>query len=839
MGRKAAREKNTSPHYLEHLSHRLWEGLLFIVLCASIFLFLALGTYHRSDPGWSHFVTSGHIANAGGRVGAWMADLFLYVFGYLAYLFPLMFAYVCWLFYLHKHRHYESDAETMILPVLMLRTAGFIIVLVSGCALIDIHVMQSIQAMPFQSGGILGVVIGESMLEIFNNVGATLILFTVFLIGMTLFTGLSWLKTIDAVGAGTLWLFNSAKAWVQERDWEWFSALGERVGWRRDSDEYEDDEEDEEYDDEDDEYAEDEVDEDDEEDDDEEEEDDDEDEYDRPEIIRPPSSEEAEEKLSLKSRLMQLAGRHKVEQAEAPVSTLEPEASMDEEMDRAMRSSPKYSQANILPKVALLDKLNVDSSHRLSVDDLEARSEEVEERLADFGVEATVVAVHPGPVVTRYEIDLAAGTKVSKITNLAKDLARSLSVMSVRIVEVIPGKSVIGIELPNDYREMVGLREIISSSAYQKASSPLTIALGKDIAGHPVIADLAKMPHLLVAGTTGSGKSVSLNAMLLSLLYKSSPDQLRLIMIDPKMLELSIYDGIPHLLTPVVTDMKDAATALRWCVVEMERRYRLMAALGVRNIAGYNAKVKQAQDKGEPILDPISGVSEPEPLQELPYITVIADEFADMMVVVGKKVETLIARLAQKARAAGVHLIFATQRPSVDVITGLIKANIPARIAFQVSQKVDSRTILDQSGAEQLLGNGDMLYLPPGCALPIRVHGAFVSDDEVHRVVASLKEQGEPVYQEDILSEAATIDPSGYTEAASGENDAERDEYYDQAVAFVTKTRRVSISGVQRRFKIGYNRAARIVEAMESAGVVSTMEGNGSREVLAPPPIEE
>jgi len=382
---------------------------------------------------------------------------------------------------------------------------------------------------------------------------------------------------------------------------------------------------------------------------------------------------------------------------------------------------------------------------------------------------------------------------------------------------------------------MVGLREIVSSSAYQKAASPLTIALGKDISGHPVIADLAKMPHLLVAGTTGSGKSVALNAMLLSLLYKSTPEQLRLIMIDPKMLELSVYDGIPHLLTPVVTDMKDAATALRWCVVEMERRYRLMASLGVRNIAGYNAKVKQAKKENNPLMDPLTSGANPEPLPELPYIAVIADEFADMMVVVGKKVETLIARLAQKARAAGVHLIFATQRPSVDVITGLIKANIPARIAFQVSQKVDSRTILDQSGAEQLLGNGDMLYLPPGCALPMRVHGAFVSDDEVHRVAASLKEQGEPSYQDDILNEHASIDPSGYTEAANGELDAEQDEYYDQAVEFVVKMRRVSISSIQRRFKIGYNRAARIVEAMESAGVVSTMEGNGSREVLVPP----
>ncbi len=413
--------------------------------------------------------------------------------------------------------------------------------------------------------------------------------------------------------------------------------------------------------------------------------------------------------------------------------------------------------------------------------------------------------------------------------------------ISVRVVEVIPGKSVIGLELPNDHREVVSLQDVLASRQYNNARSVLSLALGKDIAGHPVIVDLAKMPHLLVAGTTGSGKSVGLNAMLLSLLYKASPQQLRLIMIDPKMLELAVYDGIPHLLTPVVTDMKDASNALRWCVIEMERRYRLMAALGVRNLAGFNAKVGEAIAKGKPLLDPFTRdeeTGEPKTLDELPQIVVIADEFADMMVVVGKKVETLIARLAQKARAAGIHLVLATQRPSVDVITGLIKANIPTRIAFQVSSKIDSRTILDQQGAEQLLGHGDMLYLAPGTGVPVRVHGAFVSDDEVHRVVGYLKENAEPNYCEDILNENIGQDLSGYTQAADGENDAERDEFYDEAVHFVAKSRRVSISSIQRRFKIGYNRAARIVEAMETAGVVSAMENNGSREVLVPPPTE-
>lgn len=839
MGRTAAKKKSS---YMEHLQHRLWEGLLILILCGSVFLFLSLGTYHRSDPGWSHLINATQVSNAGGRVGAWVADLFLYLFGYLAYLFPLMFCYISWLFYMHKHRYADEDEQRLALPVLMLRTAGFLMVLVSGSALIEIHVSRGLQAMPFESGGMLGNVIGMGMLGIFNNTGATLILFMIFLIGITLFTGLSWLRLMDSVGAWTLYGLQSAYLWLLDREWSFVWRVRELISRDRDEVEEEDEDEDEyedddaEYEDDEEEYEEDDDDEEDEDD----EEEDDEDYDDGPiiERVEPEISETA--KASLASKLMTFAKgkgkRAQSEQEEDEVAAVVDEpVSIDEEITKAMRSPPKFKHSNVIPKLSILDKAPTDTQLRMSVEELEERSEEVEERLADFGVEASVVAVHPGPVVTRYEIDLAAGTKVSKIVNLAKDLARSLSVISVRIVEVIPGKSVIGIELPNDYRETVVLRDILASSAYQKASSPLTIALGKDIAGHPVIADLAKMPHLLVAGTTGSGKSVSLNAMLLSLLYKSTPEELRLILIDPKMLELSIYDGIPHLLTPVVTDMKDAATALRWCVVEMERRYRLMAALGVRNIAGYNEKVKKAKQQGAPLMDPISDADTPDPLQELPYIVVLADEFADMMVVVGKKVETLIARLAQKARAAGVHLIFATQRPSVDVITGLIKANIPTRVAFQVSQKVDSRTILDQQGAEQLLGNGDMLYLPPGSGLPVRVHGAFVSDDEVHRVVASLKEQGEPEYERDILDGSGGTDPTGYTDALSGENDAEQDEYYDQAVEFVAKTRRVSISSIQRRFKIGYNRAARIVEGMEAAGVVSRMEGNGSREVLVPP----
>ncbi|MBT8137055.1 MAG: DNA translocase FtsK 4TM domain-containing protein [Gammaproteobacteria bacterium] len=478
-----------------------------------------------------------------------------------------------------------------------------------------------------------------------------------------------------------------------------------------------------------------------------------------------------------------------------------------------------------------------------SEESLEAMSRLVELKLMDFGIEVEVVSVHPGPIVTRFELKLAAGIKVAKVSGLAKDLARALSVISVRVVEIIPGKPVIGLEIPNQTRELVTLGEILRSETYDKMRSPLSVALGKDIGGQAVVADLARMPHLLIAGTTGSGKSVAINAMVLSLLYKSSAEHVRLIMIDPKMLELSVYEGIPHLLAPVVTDMKEAANALRWCVAEMERRYQLMSALGVRNIAGYNRKVRDAIEAGEPILDPLfqpddtrEGIAQP--LTPLPFIVVIIDELADMMMLVGKKVEELIARLAQKARASGIHLILATQRPSVDVITGLIKANIPARIAFQVSSRVDSRTILDQIGAEHLLGHGDMLYLPPGTSLPDRVHGAFVSDEEVHSVVRDLKGE-EPSYIDEILSGPAGPIPGLRESAQSGVDDAEQDPLYDDAVRVVAETRKASISGVQRRLKIGYNRAARMVEQMELAGLVGPLQSNGAREVLAPPPPQD
>ena len=492
-----------------------------------------------------------------------------------------------------------------------------------------------------------------------------------------------------------------------------------------------------------------------------------------------------------------------------------------------------------LPALSLLDRPNK-TVNPISVEDLERVSRLVELKLLDFNVDAKVVGVYPGPVVTRFELDLAPGVKVSKITGLSKDLARSLSAISVRVVEVIPGKSFIGLELPNQHREIVRLSEVIGDEVFTESKSPLTMVLGKDIAGKSVVADLAKMPHLLVAGTTGSGKSVGVNVMICSLLYKSTPDDVRFLMIDPKMLELSVYEGIPHLLTEVVTDMKEAANGLRWCVGEMERRYKLMSALGVRNLKGYNVKIADAIAEGHPIRDPLwrpsdNMLTEAPLLEKLPSIVVVIDEFADMMMIVGKKVEELIARIAQKARAAGIHLILATQRPSVDVITGLIKANIPTRIAFQVSSKIDSRTILDQQGAESLLGQGDMLYLPPGSGVPNRVHGAFVDDHEVHAVVADWKKRGRPNYIPEILSGETTEENLLPGETLEDE-DAEADPLFDQAVAFVTESRKASVSGVQRRFRIGYNRAARLVETMEQVGIVSGPGHNGNREVLAPPP---
>jgi len=759
----AKKLNSQSNSFSELFSHRIREGLLIFGLALSFYLLIALVTYHISDPGWSHTGLGNKIANVGGKAGAWFSDVFLYLFGYFAYLFPAILAYGAWAIFKNRFEEIPFDYR-----IILIRTLGFAFILTGGCSISSLEITPSQIHLPFSSGGILGSIIGPALAVVFNNFGATLLLVALFLTGITLVTGMSWLDVIDNTGRLMIKFF--------DKIWKFFVGLKQRAV-----------------------------------------------EFEVKTLQHKSSREFARTERIIKAPRIE----PKVKQIVR---------SMRAEKDRQV---PLFDAPIIgsLPSISLLDKVEKTSGTGYSNQQLEEISRELELRLRDFGIEAHVVAVHPGPVITRFELQLAPGIKVSKLTTLSKDLARSLSVVSVRIVEVIAGKSVVGIELPNEERETVRLSDILSSKQYDQARSAVSLALGKDISGHPVVVDLAKMPHLLVAGTTGSGKSVALNAMLLSLLYKTTPDQVRMILIDPKMLELAVYDGIPHLLTPVVTDMKEAANALRWCVAEMERRYQLMASLGVRNLAGYNNKVKEAEKKGSPLLDPLwkPHLDERQPhLQHLPYIVVLIDEYADMMIVVGKKVETLIARIAQKARAAGIHMILATQRPSVDVITGLIKANVPTRIAFQVSSKIDSRTILDQGGAEQLLGQGDMLYLAPGTGLPVRVHGAFVSDQEVHNVVADWKKRGKPVYMEEILEHHDEANGDGLF--GGGSDADEMDALYDQAVEFVTHSRRVSISSVQRRFKIGYNRAARIVEDMERAGIVSTMESNGSREVLAPAP---
>lgn len=784
-----------------HLYRWLKEGTLILFAAFAVFLTLALVTYHRADPSWSHQVYQSSVKNAGGRVGAWISDFLLYLFGYVTYAFPLVVLLGVVGSY-RKHRLDEAlDIDWLFFGV---RVIGFLLAVMSAAGLINLYFPGFVPSLPYQPGGIAGDLTGGLLLSWFNRIGATIVLVPIFLISLTLFTGASWVEWLESIGEWVLDGFDHLRDWWHAVRFpklhvsalsEWFAKIkpAESKALSAASSDAT-----------------------------------------TPAIQdNKPRYIASNTKSAASSSVLASAAQKAVETARAMTSKVD---------DNDFKRAPRGSRSTVFPKLSLLDSPVSDQATAMSKDMLETRSQEVEQRLADFGVEVKVVAVYPGPVVTRFEMSLAAGTKVSKITALAKDLARSLSVVSVRVVEVIPGKSVVGLELPNPSREVVTLKEVLSTNVYKQSRSALTLALGKDIAGAPVIVDLAKMPHLLVAGTTGSGKSVALNTMLLSLLYKSSPQDLRLILIDPKMLELSIYDGIPHLLAPVVTDMKDAASALRWCVVEMERRYRLMASLGVRNIAGYNQKVREAIKNGAPLLDPLqtAGEAEPKELQTLPKIVVLADEFADMMVVVGKKVETLIARLAQKARAAGIHLIFATQRPSVDVITGLIKANIPTRIAFQVSSKIDSRTIIDQQGAEQLLGHGDMLYLPPGSGVPVRVHGCFASDDEVHRVVSDLKERGKPDYLDDILDDNVGADPTGFTDSAMPEDDngGEQDKLYDEAVEFIAKAQRVSVSSIQRRFKIGYNRAARIVESMEEAGVVSKMEGNSQREVLVPRPAD-
>ncbi len=759
------------------VSRSLREGTLWILCALALLLVLALLSYQPHDPGFADTGEPGPVSNWIGPVGAWLAGFFLFLFGRPAYLFPLMLAFAGWL--VHKN-HSLPDARSRLGA--LLRAAGFVLTLLTSCGLTTLHWDGS--ALPNSAGGVLGELVGNGAARGLSFLGATLLLLGLWLAGVALFLGVSWFDIMDRLGAWVLQAIDWARAEIDRRRELAFGQQRKQA---------------------------------------------------RQEVVR-------EEQKKVANR---------------PAPRIEAAAPVPEKSERVERErqvplfdAPKSSE---LPALSLLDEPRP-REQAYSDEALEAMSRLVELKLRDFGVEAEVVAVQPGPVITRFELRPAPGVKVNQISNLAKDLARALSAISVRVVEIIPGKSVVGLEIPNEKREIVTLGEIIKSKPYDEVASPLALALGKDIGGVPVVADLARMPHLLIAGTTGSGKSVGINAMVLSLVYKATPEHVRMIMIDPKMLELSVYEGIPHLLSPVVTDMKQAANALRWCVAEMERRYQLMSALGVRNIGGFNRKVKEAADAGKPIKDPIRmqkvmqavpGVAAedvPE-LTTLPFIVVIIDELADLMMIVGKKVEELIARLAQKARAAGIHLILATQRPSVDVITGLIKANIPTRIAFQVSAKVDSRTILDQSGAESLLGHGDMLYLPPGTSIPTRVHGAFVSDQEVHRVVAGLRAASPPVYIDEILEGPRTPIagfPSDDEESAEGGlGDAEADPLYDEAVRIVTETRKASISGVQRRLKIGYNRAARLVEAMEAAGLVGPLQSNGAREIYGAAPPEE
>jgi S-DNA-T family DNA segregation ATPase FtsK/SpoIIIE len=755
------------------VNRALREGAVYVFGALALILWFALFTYDPADPGFSQATTSGDVQNGVGRIGALLADLLFNFFGLPAYLFTVMVFYLGWMLY----REQKTQIELTKLDF-GLRLGGFFATLVTSCALATLHF--SPVGFNETAGGIIGQITGDWLEGVMKLLGASTLLFVLWVASLSLFLGISWIIVMDRIGHWTLHGVERAKFKV--------STLRDQAAGRR-------------------------------------------------------HASARQDFVKGEKKLKESRAKPRIEPI---LPSLEPSVRAERERQVPLFDPP---DAGELPPLSLLDDPPAQKAG-YSKGSLEAMSRLVELKLKDFGIDVDVKSVSPGPVITRFELDPAPGVKVSQIASLAKDLARSLSVVSVRIVEVIPGKSFVGLEIPNENRQLVTLGEIIKSRSYDDLNSPVTLALGKDIGGNSVVVDLTRMPHLLIAGTTGSGKSVAINAMVLSILYKTHPEHVRLIMIDPKMLELSVYEGIPHLLAPVVTDMKEAANSLRWCMAEMDRRYTLMSALGVRNIGGYNRKVRDAIAAGDPIKDPIftppdlfdeEKTVEHPMLTPLPFIVVVIDELADMMMIVGKKVEELIARLAQKARASGIHLILATQRPSVDVITGLIKANVPTRIAFQVSAKVDSRTILDQQGAENLLGHGDMLYLPPGTSLPVRVHGAFVSDNEVHAVVRHLKKGATPRYIDEILEGPTHPTPSlaGIDKLPADGSDVEDDPLYDQAVRVVMDTRKASISGVQRRLKIGYNRAARMVESMEAAGLVGPLQPNGTREILVPIPAKE
>ncbi len=773
MSQASPRKKTKNNSRSPTLIHSHWrEAGVFSLALAAVFMWLALLSYSHEDASFTYQSSSNATANWVGPFGAWFADIAHFLMGYSAWFIPLAASFLTWALL-------QLRDELLTPSFWLTKTSGVMLAIIGGAGLATRYFSDPSDQPSYLSGGVIGELFEHSLTANFSPSGSSLFLIVLFLIGVTLFTGLSWFRVMDKLGAWTL----------HATQWSVATLMSKREQWQNDR-------------------------------------------------AIASAREEREQIVQVERERLKERKAPKIEPVAAPIE-ISPRVRKEKEQAK-QKTLFDDTVVGDLPAMDLLEEASA-SKRQVSAAALEAVSRQVELKLRDFGIDAAVVAVHPGPVITRFELDPAPGIKVSRITNLSKDLARALSVTSVRVVEVIPGKSTVGLEVPNETRETVRLREVLSSKEFDDVKSPLAMALGKDIAGKPVVVDLARMPHLLVAGTTGSGKSVGLNAMLLSMLYKADPSELRMIMIDPKMLELSVYADIPHLLTPVVTDMKDAANALRWSVVEMDRRYKLMSALGVRNLAGYNKKVEDAQKAGEPIPDPLwkaeTEYSAHAPaLSKLPVIVIVIDELADMMMIVGKKVEELIARIAQKARAAGIHLILATQRPSVDVITGLIKANVPTRIAFQVSSRIDSRTILDQQGAEALLGQGDMLYLPPGTSVPTRVHGAYVADDEVHRVVQDWRKRGQPSYLEITSGSSDGDNSGGGFDLGDGDGGGEKDEFYDQAVHFVTETRRVSVSSLQRKFKIGFTRAARWVEEMEAAGIVSAMGHNGNREVIAPPP---
>ena len=747
-----------------------------VLFSLSLILFISLFSYDPNDPG---FNTTGNkeISNFIGLIGAYFSSTSFVFFGVASYFIPLLF--ISFAVSVIQGKETKTSKE-----ILVVKLIAFILILISTCTVSSIHFL--IEWMPEGSGGILGLVIASSLMQLLDMIGTTLLMLALWFSFLPLFLGFSWIKVIDFLGSSVIeissYIYLNLKSLIL--------SIKDNAADKK---------------------------------------------------VKKAETERVEKKVKetpVKEKSVE-SSKPKIEKVIPPIE--EGKKASKERQTKLFDES----SASLIPSLDLLDEAS-NEKYGNSEESLEALSRLLELKLKDFGIDATVEEVLPGPIVTRFEINPAPGVKVNQINNLSKDLARSLSVSSVRIVEVIEGKSFIGIEIPNEKRALVVLGEILRSKTFEEVTSPLSIALGKDIAGNPIVADLQKMPHLLIAGTTGSGKSVGINAMIISLLYKSTPKDVRMILIDPKMLELSVYGGIPHLLCPVVTDMREAANALRWCVLEMERRYKLMSALKVRNLRGMNVKIEEAIKSGEPIKDPLFDVDkalnegesiEPPDLEPLPNLVVVVDELADMMLTVGKKVEQLISRLAAKARASGIHMIIATQRPSVDVITGLIKANIPARIAFQVSAKVDSRTILDQMGAENLLGNGDMLYIAPASSTPVRVHGAFVSDEEVNRVSSDLQSKSQPIFIDEVTSGQGGEFSS---EDQSKENgDSETDPLFDDAVKLVTESRNASISSVQRRLRIGYNRAARIVEKMEEIGIVGELESNGKREVLAPPPPED